>query len=206
MAKGNLPRIDGVPVQVQQELEPVRKQEHAPIAEGYLPRRVDVKLPKYHARVLRDKLRQLQDDGARVFSWSDETMSSISTLSFDLQSVAPMFFGAPVFEKKKSDETHEQLEERVWRDKVRQNADGHVYIQPFALKNALEAAGSRLNMKLTGKATYTKLFRQGIVINDEIVLHDRSGKPVTIEAIRPIPMFRSAAHGGSRAGTSGRGW
>jgi hypothetical protein len=116
-------------------------------------------------------------------------MSSISTLSFDLQSVAPMFFGAPVFEKKKSDETHEQLEERVWRDKVRQNADGHVYIQPFALKNALEAAGSRLNMKLTGKATYTKLFRQGIVINDEIVLHDRSGKPVTIEAIRPIPMF-----------------
>jgi len=116
-------------------------------------------------------------------------MSSISTLSFDLQSVAPMFFGAPVFEKKKSDETHEQLEERVWRDKVRQNADGHVYIQPFALKNALEAAGSRLNMKLTGKATYTKLFRQGIVINDEIVLHDRSGKPVTIEAVRPIPMF-----------------
>jgi hypothetical protein len=66
MAKGNLPRIDGVPVQVQQELEPVRKQEHAPIAEGYLPRRVDVKLPKYHARVLRDKLRQLQDDGARL--------------------------------------------------------------------------------------------------------------------------------------------
>lgn len=116
-------------------------------------------------------------------------MSSISTVRFELQSVAPMFFGAPVFEKKKSDETHEQLEERIWREKVRQNADGHVYIQPFALKNALEAAGSRLNMKLTGKATYTKLFRQGIVINDDIVLHDRSGNPVTIESVRPIPMF-----------------
>lgn len=116
-------------------------------------------------------------------------MSSISTLSFDLQSVAPMFFGAPVFEKKKSDETHEQLEERVWQQKVRQTPEGFVYIQPFALKNALEAAGSRLNMKLTGKATYTKLFRQGIVINDDIILNDRNGAPVTIAAIRPIPMF-----------------
>ena len=116
-------------------------------------------------------------------------MSGISTVSFDLQSVAPMFFGAPVFEKKRSDETHEQLEERTWKEKVRRNADGHVYVQPFALKNALEAAGSRLGMKLSGKSTYTKLFRQGIVINDEIVLHDRHGKPVTIDSIRPIPMF-----------------
>lgn len=116
-------------------------------------------------------------------------MSSISTVHFNLKSVAPLFFGAPVFEKKKSDETHEQLEERVWREKVRRNTDGHVYIQPFALKNALEAAGSRLNMKLTGKSTYTKLFRQGVVINDDIVLKDRNGKPVTIDAIKPIPMF-----------------
>lgn len=116
-------------------------------------------------------------------------MSSVSTLRFNLHSAAPLFFGAPVFEKKRSDETHEQLEERVWRDKVRQNSQGFVYIQPFALKNALEAAGSRLGMKLTGKATYTKLFRQGIVINDEIVLHDKDGKPVTIESVRPIPMF-----------------
>ena len=116
-------------------------------------------------------------------------MSGISTVRFDLASVAPMFFGAPVFEKKKSDETHEQLEERTWKEKVRQNVDGHVYIQPFALKNALEAAGSRLGMKLTGKATYTKLFRQGVVINDDIILHDRAGKPVTIDSIRPIMMF-----------------
>jgi hypothetical protein len=100
-----------------------------------------------------------------------------------------MFFGAPVFEKKKSDDTHEQFEERTWQQKVRQTASGDVYVQPFALKNALEAAGSRLNMKLTGKATYTKLFRQGVMINDEIILKSSSGKPITIEDIRPIPMF-----------------
>jgi hypothetical protein len=116
-------------------------------------------------------------------------MASVTTYQFAIVSAAPMFFGAPVFEKKKSDETHEQLEERVWKMKVRQNEAGQVYIQPFALKNALEAAGSRLNMKLTGKATYTKLFRQGVSISEDIVLHSKEGKPITIDDVRPIPMF-----------------
>ena len=116
-------------------------------------------------------------------------MSSVTTLTYALTSAAPLFFGAPVFEKKKSDETHEQFEERTWRDKVRRTDSGQVYIQPFALKNAMEAAGSRLGMKLTGKVTYTKLFRQGIMVNDELLLTDKSGKPITIESITPIPMF-----------------
>lgn len=116
-------------------------------------------------------------------------MSKITAHSFTIVSAAPMFFGQPVFEKKKSDETHEQFEERTWQAKVRRTESGQVYIQPFALKNALEAAGSRLNMKLTGKATYTKLFRQGVMINDDILLTDRDGKPVTIDSIKPIPMF-----------------
>jgi len=116
-------------------------------------------------------------------------MSSVSTYKFKLASAAPIFFGAPVFEKKKSDETHEQFEERTWQVKVRRTEDGQVYIQPFALKNALEAAGSRLNMKLTGKATYTKLFRQGVMINEDIRLNDRDGNPVTIKSVTPVPMF-----------------
>lgn len=116
-------------------------------------------------------------------------MSALTNLKFELVSSSPLFFGAPVFEKRKSDETHEQLEERVWREKVRRTASGQVYVQPFALKNALEAAGSRLNMKLTGKATYTKLFRQGIVIQDEIILRGTTGKPLTIDDVRPIQMF-----------------
>ena len=67
-------------------------------------------------------------------------MSSVTTLKFNLESAAPIFFGKPVFEKKNSDETHEQFEERTWSLKVHQTDDGQVFIQPFALKNALEAA------------------------------------------------------------------
>lgn len=115
-------------------------------------------------------------------------MSSVTTHKFTLISAAPMFFGAPVFEKKKSDETHEQFEERTWQQKVRQTSDGQAYVQPFACKNAVEAAGSRLNMKLTGKATYTKLFRQGIMINDNLLL-TQDGKPITVDQIVPVPMF-----------------
>lgn len=116
-------------------------------------------------------------------------MSSISTVSFTLVSASPIFFGAPVLEKKKSDETHEQMEERNWQKKVHQTDIGQVFVPPFALKNALEAAGSRLNMKLTGKATYTKLFRQGIMITENILLCDAKGKPITIANVVPVPMF-----------------
>jgi len=116
-------------------------------------------------------------------------MSSVTNLSFRLESAAPIFFGKPVFEKKNSDETHEQFEERTWQLKVHQADDGQVFVQPFALKNALEAAGSRLNMKLSGKATYTKLFRQGIMINDNLLLTNAAGGSVTIEDVKPISMF-----------------
>lgn len=76
MAKGQLPRIDDAPVVKQQEEPEERKPEHAPIIEGYLPRRVDVKMSRGHAAILRDKLRILQDTGARL---KDGTMVSDRT-------------------------------------------------------------------------------------------------------------------------------
>ena len=78
MAKGQLPRIDGTETiqQSRPQQEQSQKPDHTPIAEGYLPRRVDVKLPRHHARILRDKLRVLQDSGARLM---DGTMVSDRT-------------------------------------------------------------------------------------------------------------------------------
>lgn len=67
MAKGQLPRIDDAPPRQQQAQPPEeRKPQHAPIVDGFLPRRVDVKMSRQHATILRDKLRQLQDIGARL--------------------------------------------------------------------------------------------------------------------------------------------
>lgn len=67
MAKGNLPRIDGEqpePNRVKPEMEIITKPGEA--IEGYVPRRVDVKLPIKHRTILHKKLRQLQDEGATL--------------------------------------------------------------------------------------------------------------------------------------------
>ena len=66
MAKSSLPRIDGEQPR-QQELQPVAtKLENPPASEGYIPRNVDVRMTRTQARILRDKLRSLQDSGART--------------------------------------------------------------------------------------------------------------------------------------------
>ena len=67
MAKATLPRIDDAPRQQEEPQQPEeQKPQHAPIVDGYLPRRVDVKMSRTHATILRNKLRQLQDVGARL--------------------------------------------------------------------------------------------------------------------------------------------
>jgi len=68
MAKQLLPSVDDVPTvkqsQVQQRAEPVAAA--AAIVEGYMARRVDVKLPLKHRMILHKKLRKLQDSGAKL--------------------------------------------------------------------------------------------------------------------------------------------
>ena len=61
-----LPRIDGEQPR-QQELPPVAtKLETPPASEGYIPRNVDVRMSRAQARILRDKLRTLEDSGAKT--------------------------------------------------------------------------------------------------------------------------------------------
>jgi hypothetical protein len=61
-----LPSIDDEP-RTQIELEPPKPLDPVKSDDsGYLPRRVDVKLTRQQALVLRNKLRQLQDSGAQT--------------------------------------------------------------------------------------------------------------------------------------------
>lgn len=116
----------------------------------------------------------------------------MKTVSFSLTSMpgSPLFFGKPVFEARRSDETHAQLDDRTWRQKVATNDRGQVLIQPFALKNCLESAARRLQMKVPSlKGTFTKLFTQGILVTDEILLFGRNKKPVTIDDVSPLRLF-----------------
>ena len=73
-----LPRIDGT--ETVRELRPVeQKVEHsAPPEENYVTsmaqvRRVDVVLPPKHRKILSDKIRKLQDEGARLDDGTEVT-------------------------------------------------------------------------------------------------------------------------------------
>ena len=73
-----LPRIDGT--ETIQQLKPVeQKVEHSvPPEENYVTsmahvRRVDVVLPPKHRKILSDKIRKLQDEGARLDDGTEVT-------------------------------------------------------------------------------------------------------------------------------------
>lgn len=87
--------------------------------------------------------------------------------------------GCPVTSTKGPNETHEQFEERTWKEKIRTNKDGQVVLNPFSLKNALEGAAKRLKRKIPGErnSTFTKLFMQGVMIGAQPVLNGPNNKP-----------------------------
>ena len=73
-----LPRIDGT--ETVRELRPVEQkiEQPAPPEENYVTsmahvRRVDVVLPPKHRKILSDKIRKLQDEGARLDDGTEVT-------------------------------------------------------------------------------------------------------------------------------------
>ena len=77
MAKSGLPSVDGAsPQPPTEQFAETRKlveqkiiESHgvpADFVEGYIPRNVDVRMTRAQAKILRDKLRALQDSGAKT--------------------------------------------------------------------------------------------------------------------------------------------
>jgi hypothetical protein len=66
MAKSSLPRIDGEQPRQLERTQATMNVETPPASEGYIPRNVHVKMNRSQAKTLRDKLRSLQDQGART--------------------------------------------------------------------------------------------------------------------------------------------
>ena len=92
MAKDTLPKIGDAytakaPKPLQQELKTVADQEQ-PEDIGFVPRRLDVRLSRKHAVILKRKQRQLEDIGARLADGtevSDRTKTLIWILENEVQ-------------------------------------------------------------------------------------------------------------------------
>lgn len=114
-----------------------------------------------------------------------------ATASFKSALQSPLFFGKPVLEKKESKETHDQFEERTWKQKIHADDDGSIFIPPFALKNGLESVGKWLSMPIPGegKKTFTKRFVSGTLVVDRMMLKDHDDKQLTIDDVVGQPLF-----------------
>ena len=109
----------------------------------------------------------------------------------DLTGISPLGFSKYIAEKKNTGEAHDAFEARSWRQRLHVNKDGHVFIPPGALKNCLQNVAQHLSETVPGKgkATYTKHFRSGILVCDELVLSNGNGKPIKGEAVEGLSLF-----------------
>lgn len=100
--------------------------------------------------------------------------------SCKLMGMSPISFSAPIQSKKKTNEAHDAFEERTWRERLHVNPQGHAFIPHMALKNCLSEVAKYLSetIKGMGKKTYTARFEAGIIIKDDMVIHDAKGNPI----------------------------
>lgn len=105
-----------------------------------------------------------------------------------IYSAGPYSQSAPFLSKKKDKEKDDAFEERVWRERMTVNKDGIVCIPSMGFKMAMADAAAFNSKKIPGKknATYTKHFRSGLVVLENIPLgihrDDVKGEPVYVNA------------------------
>lgn len=89
-----------------------------------------------------------------------------------LKSVSPYsqsrFHNTPRGQK----ESHDDHEQRTWKDRLHTTKEGKVFIPPMAFKNCLSHAAKYLKKQIPGegKATYTKHIEAGVLVTDGITL------------------------------------
>ena len=89
-----------------------------------------------------------------------------------LQSISVYQQGKPIFEKKTPNETHEDFEKRIWRERAHYDENGRIFIPPMQFKKCLENAAQFLSMSIPGmgKSKYTKHFKAGVLVIDALEL------------------------------------
>src|SRR3990172_5271695 len=90
-----------------------------------------------------------------------------------LESRSPYSQGRYHQTEKKNKESHEDYEQRTWREKCHYEKNGEIYIPPMQFCNSLKEASKYLNIQIPGKgkSTYTKNFESGIMVTDKIFLN-----------------------------------
>jgi hypothetical protein len=99
-----------------------------------------------------------------------------------------MLFGRQYVVPKLNKESHAEYEERTWSERLHKDEQGNVVLSPLSLKNCLRDAAKYLSEQIPGKgkSTYTKHFKSGVMVFEQIPLKDGKGSTIKAEAVEPL--------------------
>lgn len=102
-----------------------------------------------------------------------------------MKSTQPYSQSRPIQSVKPSQETHDDFENRVWKERMHSSPEGKMLIPPGAFKNALSEAAKRKSMKIPGQrnATYTKCFESGVMVVEPLLT------TVDVAGVQPERLF-----------------
>lgn len=94
------------------------------------------------------------------------------TAKVKLTGVSPLSMSRYHHEVKPTKEQHADFEKRIWRERLHYNEEGMVYIPAMMIKNCLSESAKYLSERIEGKgkATWTKHFEAGIMVENDITL------------------------------------
>lgn len=90
----------------------------------------------------------------------------------ELKSVTPVTFNKKLMSEKGPNETHDDLEKRVWRERCDCDGDEKLVLRSDRFKKCIVTGAQKLNKQIPGegKATYTKHFKGGVIVMNHIPL------------------------------------
>ncbi len=112
--------------------------------------------------------------------------------------ISPISFSAPIASVKGGNETHDEFENRTWRERIHVDAKtGEAYMPPSAIKNCLTDIAAYLGEKIKGQrnATYTKRIKSGISVVSPLMFGVKADK---IDSERLFVPSDGKPGGGSR--------
>jgi hypothetical protein len=91
--------------------------------------------------------------------------------TIELESAAPLMQSRMHQTPKKERENANDYEERTWKQRAHVDKQGRVFIPGAAFKKALQDAAKFLNIQIPGKGknTYTKHFKSGVLVFDNVI-------------------------------------
>lgn len=113
---------------------------------------------------------------------------------------SPVLFSRRLYEERRDNETHDDLERRTAHLKAHTNADGNVCLPGVWFKRALDATAATVAEKIKGKGqqTYGKPFRVGVQV-------DGAGIETNIKATDlPLEPIECSSNGRSGSGSQVR--